>query len=707
PDSTIPPLRASDLPPLATFTDNGDGTGTFVYRPEYEDQGVYYTLFEAVDSVDTLLKGWELVEITVIDSNRYPVIWVEPDSSTYNVNEGGTKALKILGTDPDGSTPSLHMAEPLENATFIDSGSGTGSFVFTPDYSQGTDGYQVEFFAVDEFYPDTVLDVTPTHGILVWDRPEPPDFMSINDTSIVEGDTLDVHVVTTSQVDIPAIEVINSPANAAFEDSGNGRGWFHFEPDFTQGGAVYPVGFVATSRGLVDTEFVSVSVLDYGNHDPVLDSIGTRTVNEEEVLSFRIQANDIDGDAITLDTANVPQNAAFVDSGSGVGSFVFNPDWTQAGVYYVTFYAEDTPGAIDSEVVEITVTNVDQPPVLDSIRARTVAEGETLQFRVHATDLDSDSLVLNAAQVPENAVFVDSGNWAGSFTFTPNYYQAGVKTVFFTVSDLVSQDYEMVAITVTNVPQPPDIDIIPLQSVLEGDTLEFRIHATDPDGDPFVFTVEDNPANSSLTDSGNGAGSFLFTPSYLQSGIYQFPIYATDTTDRIDSAIVQIEVIEAGNQPPALAALPDSTEPAVGDTFILHVYATDPDGPSITLSVADEPWNSDFADSGTGGGTFTFAPDSIQADSTYRVSFVATDGSLADTQLVVMHVVSFIYGDVNADGHVDVGDVVVLVNYLYRGGPPPQPWVSGDTNCDGYVNVGDVVFLVNYLFRGGSPLGCH
>ena len=278
--------------------------------------------------------------------------------------------------------------------------------------------------------------------------------------------------------------------------------------------------------------------------------------------------------------------------------------------------------------------------------------------------------------------------------------------MFFNVSDLVGQDYEMVAITVTNVPQPPDIDMIDLQSVLEGDTLQFRIHATDPDGDPFVFTVEDNPANSALVDSGNGAGSFLFTPSYLQSATYQFAIYATDTTDRVDSAVVHIEVIEAGNQPPALAVLPDTVEPTVGDTFILHVYATDPDGPSITLSMTGQPWNSSLADSGTGGGMFSFAPDSVQADSIYLVSFVATDGSLADTGQVVMQVISFIYGDVNADGSVDVGDVVVLTNYLYRGGPPPQPWVSGDTNCDGYVNVGDVVYLVNYLFRGGPPPGC-
>ncbi|NIQ81683.1 MAG: hypothetical protein GTN93_27030, partial [Anaerolineae bacterium] len=77
-----------------------------------------------------------------------------------------------------------------------------------------------------------------------------------------------------------------------------------------------------------------------------------------------------------------------------------------------------------------------------------------------------------------------------------------------------------VPITVNNVPQPPDIDPIGPQSVWEGETLEFRIHATDPDGDAFVFSVEDNPPNSFLIDSGNGAGSFTFNPGYLQAGEY-------------------------------------------------------------------------------------------------------------------------------------------------------------------------------------------
>jgi hypothetical protein len=67
------------------------------------------------------------------------------------------------------------------------------------------------------------------------------------------------------------------------------------------------------------------------------------------------------------------------------------------------------------------------------------------------------------------------------------------------------------------------------------------------------------------------------------------------------------------------------------------------------------------------------------------------------------HFVYFIRGDVTGDGTVDIGDVVLLVNYLYKSGDAPDPISAGDVNCDGVVEVGDVVYLINYLYRGGPP----
>jgi hypothetical protein len=55
---------------------------------------------------------------------------------------------------------------------------------------------------------------------------------------------------------------------------------------------------------------------------------------------------------------------------------------------------------------------------------------------------------------------------------------------------------------------------------------------------------------------------------------------------------------------------------------------------------------------------------------------------------------------------VDVGDVVHIVNYLYKSGPPPDPSEAGDANCDRIIDIGDVVSMINYLFKGGPAPGC-
>ncbi|MCK5125946.1 MAG: S8 family serine peptidase [candidate division Zixibacteria bacterium] len=67
-----------------------------------------------------------------------------------------------------------------------------------------------------------------------------------------------------------------------------------------------------------------------------------------------------------------------------------------------------------------------------------------------------------------------------------------------------------------------------------------------------------------------------------------------------------------------------------------------------------------------------------------------------------IHVIWEMAGDANYDGQVNVGDAVYIINYVFRGGPPPQKMAEGDANCDGDVNIGDAVYIINYVFRGGT-----
>lgn len=64
-------------------------------------------------------------------------------------------------------------------------------------------------------------------------------------------------------------------------------------------------------------------------------------------------------------------------------------------------------------------------------------------------------------------------------------------------------------------------------------------------------------------------------------------------------------------------------------------------------------------------------------------------------------------GDANGDLNVNLADVVYIINYIFKGGPEPDPLSVADANCDGAVNLADAVYLVAYIFRGGPPPGCN
>ncbi len=67
---------------------------------------------------------------------------------------------------------------------------------------------------------------------------------------------------------------------------------------------------------------------------------------------------------------------------------------------------------------------------------------------------------------------------------------------------------------------------------------------------------------------------------------------------------------------------------------------------------------------------------------------------------------AFICGDAGGDGSINIADAVYLINYIFKGGPAPEPLDAGDANCDGNVNVADAVYLINYIFKGGPEPCC-
>jgi len=69
---------------------------------------------------------------------------------------------------------------------------------------------------------------------------------------------------------------------------------------------------------------------------------------------------------------------------------------------------------------------------------------------------------------------------------------------------------------------------------------------------------------------------------------------------------------------------------------------------------------------------------------------------------------TWICGDVDGEGTVNIADVVFLIDYIFMGGAAPQPISLGDVDCSGSINIADVVRLIAYIFsHGAAPCaGC-
>jgi len=86
-----------------------------------------------------------------------------------------------------------------------------------------------------------------------------------------------------------------------------------------------------------------------------------------------------------------------------------------------------------------------------------------------------------------------------------------------------------------------------------------------------------------------------------------------------------------------------------------------------------------------------------------------TTGVNKARQWFMNHIVGgsgYVAGDANNDETVNVADVVYIINYIFKGGPPPEPLAAGDPNCDASIDLADAVYLINYIFRSGPPPGC-
>jgi hypothetical protein len=459
-----------------------------------------------------------------------------------------------------------------------------------------------------------------------------------------------------------------------------------------------------------------------GNNPPVLDPIGDKFVDEGALLEFLVTAADPDGDSIVLTTSILPTGATFADSGNGVGLFSWMPDFTQAGDYPVSFYATDESAATDSELIQITVNNVNRPPEIDPVADTTIDECDTLYLLITAADPDGDSIFITIETLAENMSFTDNGDGTATFTFTPGFDQAGVYLLTVSATDGISIATESFTISVNEC----------FNLIVTPDTLYFTAveDGTNPDTQSFIVTeIGDGAIAYTVTESSiwfdlDKAGGTTPDPvvvsvdiTSLVAGSY-FDSVTTASAVAVNSPIyefVSLVVTPPENNPPVLDSIGPKDVNA-GENLNFLVTASDPDGDSIILETDTLFAGMTFTDHGNDTATFDWTP--TEADTgTHSVTFIASDNDLSDSDVVAITVTAPASCCVGIRGNVDddpgdlinVADLTYMIEFLFRGGPPPPCTEEGNVNGDAgeLINVADLTYLVDFLFQGGpEPSPC-
>ncbi len=377
------------------------------------------------------------------------------------------------------------------------------------------------------------------------------------------------------------------------------------------------------------------------------------------------------GQAIESGFLNGSGGGATVDWGPSLAVLDSDGDGVSNGLELGDPNGDGTPDA------GATVTNPGDPtsvpnraPVLVSIGAKNVLEGETLTFSVTASDQDGDGVTITASGLPTGATF--SGN---TFTWTPGLEDGGeTVTVSFVATDGQLNGSRSVSISVENVNRAPAIAALDPQTVLEGEVVSFVVAATDEDGDALTITSSDLPAGATLSGD-----TFTWTPGFDQGGQTVTVTFVATDGDLDATRSVDI-AIEDVNQPARIDAFTPSDNLIVsseGMSLSFSVDAVDPENETLSFE-----WtlNGISVESMTN----SFDLDVLgMSDDVVVVTVSSDDGSSVTQSWTVAHSLK---GDFDGNGSVDFGDFLGFAGAFGNTSASPE-WdpvfdLSGDDRVD-------------------------
>ena len=609
-------LTPANLPPGASFVDNGDGTGTISYLPAY-DVVVHpdtSTLFSNVEITcdDGLLTDIDQFDITINDVNQPPD--AVDDSTTTNEDIPVT-----IDVVPDNdSDPDAEDTITIDSFSTPSNGSVTCTLVdceYTPD---------PDFFGSDSFTYTICDDVAPpdqlcdsaTVTITIDPVNDPPIANPDSDTTDEDTPvTIDV-LPNDSDVDNDPLSVFNSTngSNGTVDCSSGNDCVYTPDPDFF--GTDQFTYTVTDSNGGFDTTTVTVTINPV--NDPPVGNNTSRSMRENTAgdpnqLDINLlPVSDVDpDDTVGLNTLNCTLFGAGPSDGNVVfGSdcdITYTPDLNYVGNDSFQYEVCDDEGLCDQGTVNITINN--DAPIADP-QSLSTPEETPINLTLTGSDPNFDPIDFSIDSGVSNGTLDCPGLPSNTdCTYTPDLNFNGIDSFVFRVTDNDGDiDTATVTIDVTPVPDPP-VAFDDSHTTPEDVNVPVILMATDPDpGDVLSYSIfGPGPTNGNIICSGLPLDpNCIYDPDQDFFGNNSFQFEVCDTQPVCDIATIDITITPV-DDPPVLTTIPDEVLPE-NTLLTVNLVCTDVEGDSMTLTATNRPAGSNFVDNGNGTGTITYSP---------------------------------------------------------------------------------------------------
>jgi len=322
-------------------------------------------------------------------------------------------------------------------------------------------------------------------------------------------------------------------------------------PETNQNGVATITVIVADSAGLTTSTFFDLIVSSV-NDTPEISFIADQNMNEDTAInSINFTVTDIENANCSMDITLTSSDESIVPNANL--SYVCNnnnytitalPVSDQSGVVTITVMVTDSAGMTATKSFDLTVTAVNDPPVITSDVNFTMNEDATSILTLTATDAESADCSMDITFASSNTGLLTLENISYTcasgvyyISIMPENNQSGNTALTITITDSENLTAtQAIALTVLELNDPPQMGSIADQSMNEGTSIALSLTATDLEGDSLSVTaISANQSliqNSDILLTNDGSTyTITITPMTNQAGNTDITISVDDGTD--------------------------------------------------------------------------------------------------------------------------------------------------------------------------------